>query len=292
VERTAVRRLNMVLVTAACAAAAAGCGGGMTEPLPPPRAQTPTQISRPASPSSNRPEGEYGGRGAATSAEPKVSSDTERDAKFARFLQKNSAGMIREAAVGLENRGELRVEITRAVEPEETLPLTKSLMAGARADFPDRPITLSLFDPNGAPILKARYTPGEGISYKIAHGGTAGEGKTDGAPAPSTARKDTKDPLARGGVTQRDQKFSAWAEEHGKSMLRYVESDLEGHGRLWFGVTRQVKPADVRPLTQSLLEGAAKEFPRKELVATVFDPDGERIGRAHLGRGGEVSWEK
>ena len=67
-------------------------------------------------------------------------------------------------------------------------------------------------------------------------------------------------------------------------MLRYVEADLERHGRLWFGITREVKPADVRPLTQSLLEGARKEFPSGDLVATVFDPDGERIGRAHLGR--------
>lgn len=267
----------------------------MTEPLPPPRAQAPPQVSRPASPASNRPDGEYGGRGggsASSVAEPKVSSDTERDAKFARFLHKNSAGMIREAAVGIENKGKLQVVVSRAVEPEETLPLTKSLMAGARADFPDQPITLSLFDPDRAPILTARFKPGEGVSYKIAHGGTPGEGKTERGAAPSTSRTDAKDPLARGGVTQRDQKFSAWAEEHGHSMLRFVESDLEGHGRLWFGVTREVKPADVRPLTQSLLEGAAKEFPQKELAATVFDPDGERIGRAHLSRGGEVSWEK
>ena len=38
--------------------------------------------------------------------------------------------MIKKAAVGLEKRGELKVEISRAVEPEETLTLTKSLMAG------------------------------------------------------------------------------------------------------------------------------------------------------------------
>ena len=49
---------------------------------------------------------------------------------------------------------------------------------------------------------------------------------------------------------------------------------------------------DVKPLTRSLLEGARKEFPGRDLVATVFDPEGERIGRARLGRDGEVHWEQ
>ena len=93
-------------------------------------------------------------------------------------------------------------------------------------------------------------------------------------------------------MTERDQAFAAWAETHGKSMLRYVEADLERHGRLWFGVTRDVKPEEVRPLTTSLLKGASREFPKEELVATVFDPDGERIGRAHLERDGDVRWEQ
>lgn len=53
-----------------------------------------------------------------------------------------------------------------------------------------------------------------------------------------------------------------------------------------------MKPEEVRPLTTSLLKGARKEFPKGELVATVFDPDGERIGRAHLERDGDVRWEQ
>jgi hypothetical protein len=53
--------------------------------------------------------------------------------------------------------------------------VTKSLMAGARKDFPDRPITLSLYNPEGAPILKARFRPGEGVRYQIAHGDGAAE---------------------------------------------------------------------------------------------------------------------
>ena len=218
-----------------------------------------------------------------------VSWETEGDAKFAKFLRDNSAGMIKKAAVGLEKRGELKVEISRAVEPEDTLTLTKSLMAGARKDFPERPITLSLYDPQDAPILKARYKPGEGVHYQIAHGNSQGQ---TAAPPTATSSKSAGDPLTRGGVTERDQAFALWAESHGKAMLRYVEADLDRHGRLWFGVTRDVKPEEVRPLTKSLLEGAHKEFPKGELVATVFDPEGERIGRAHLERNGDVRWEE
>jgi hypothetical protein len=58
------------------------------------------------------------------------------------------------------------------------------------------------------------------------------------------------------------------------------------------GVTRDVKPVYVPELTRSLLEGAHREFPGQELVATVFAPDGERIGRAHLGSDGRVRWER
>jgi hypothetical protein len=92
-------------------------------------------------------------------------------------------------------------------------------------------------------------------------------------------------------VTGRDQAYAAWAEGHGKAMLRYVEADLERHGRLWIGVTRDVRPEDFGPLTRALLEGARKEFPSTKLVATVFDPDGGRIGKARLQGGGEVRWE-
>ncbi|HWE39471.1 MAG TPA: hypothetical protein VG406_23165 [Isosphaeraceae bacterium] len=197
--------------------------------------------------------------------------------------------MIKKAAVGIENKGELRVEISRAVEPDETLTLTKSLMAGARKDFPDRPITLSLYDPDGAPILKARYRPGEGVRYQIVHVGAESPRRE---PETSSRSSAGGDPIERGGVTEKDRAFAAWAEEHGRGLLRYVEADLERHGRLWFGVSRDVKPAEVRPVTQALLEGARKEFPRGELVATVFDPEGERIGKARLGRGGEVRWEQ
>jgi len=199
--------------------------------------------------------------------------------------------MLRQAAVGLERRGELRIELDQSVAPEDTLDLTKSIMAGARRDFPDRPITLSVYDPGGSPILKAHYRPGEGVQYQVAHEGATAP-RRDGGQAPEKDRSTPADPLARGGVTEADRKFASWAEDHGRAYLRYVEADLEKHGRLWFGVTRDVKPADVPELTRSLLEGAQKEFPRRDLVATVFDPEGERIGKAHLGSDGRVRWDK
>lgn len=295
-DRSVWKRFITATLTAAGGGFALGCWGGGVEPLPP-RPQAPYTVSSrstvPAT-ATNRPEGGINrrGEGAGGVTRPEVSGDTERDQKFARFLQDHSAGMIRKAAVGIENKGELRVEISRAVAPEDTLTLTKSLLDGARSDFPGRPITLSLYDPADEPILKARFRPGEGVHYQIAHGGGGGASKAQAREEPRTKAAKAGDPIARGGVTERDQKFANWAEEHGRPMLRYVEADLERHGRLWFGITQAVKPGDVKPLAQSLLEGARKEFPRGELVATVFDPDGGRIGRAHFGGDGEVHWEK
>ena len=261
--------------------AAAGCVPGATEapaPQSPPAISRTSEADRPAP----RP----------VSA-AKVSWETDRDRPFAEFLRDNSGGMIHDAAVGIEKRGVVEIKLDRTVAPDDTLALTKSVMAGARKDFPDRPITLAVFDPSGEPILKARFKPGQGVNYQIAHEPAASSrhGQPE-APAPApTVHQGGGDPLARSGVTEADRKFVSWAEEHGKAYLRYVEADLERHNRLWFGVTREVKPADVPELTRSLLEGARKEFPKGELVANVFDPEGERIGRAHLATDGKINWE-
>src|SRR5262249_48066537 len=171
--------------------------------------------------------------------------------------------------------------------------LPKRVMAGARQDFPGQPITLKVFDPTGQPILSARFRPDHGVSYQLAHGGSSSAGRQEASrPEPGGQAPGAADPLARSGVTERDQKFAAWAEEHGRAYLRYVQADLDRNGRLWFGVPREVKPADVPELTRSLLEGAMKEFPRRELTATVFDPEGERIGKAHLDSRSRIRWER
>jgi len=259
--------------------ALSGCLPAADAPVTPPPVSTTPAGSPTPSP-----------RESTSTGNAEVSWDTERDRTFAEFLRDKSGGMVRKAAVGLERRGVLRIELDSSVAPEDTLDLTKSIMAGARRDFADRPFTLSVYDPKGEPILKAHYRPDHGVQYQLAeadaapsrHDGERADGPDRGAPA---------DPLTRSGVTEADRKFASWAEEHGRAYLRYVEADLEKHGRLWFGVTRDVKPADVPELTKSLLEGAQKEFPRRDLVATVFDPEGERIGKAHLGADGRVRWE-
>jgi len=193
----------------------------------------------------------------------------------------------------------MKVKVRESVSPEDVLPLTKSLMAGARRDFPDELITVAVYDPQGKPILRARFRPNKGVDYEVVHAqgrdghqfsGRAGGGEppvtTAPAPGPSAPA------LPRAGETEKDVKFARWAEEKGREYLRYVEADVENHGRLWFGVTRAVKPADVKALTQSILEGARSEFPRRELTATVFDPEGEKIGTATLGADGQVRWDR
>ena len=229
-------------------------------------------------------------------------SDVERDRRFEAFVRKTAGAMVGDVAV--EGERHLKIKIRESVSPEDTLPLTKSLLAGARKDFPGELITVAVYDPAGKPILRARFRPGHGVDYEVAHaqgrdgrGFSPSSGSVEGA-APKVGTPNTpsipthEQPLARGGRTERDRKFATWAEQKGHDYLRFGESDIEENGRIWFGVTKAVKPDDVKDLTRSILQGAQKEFPRKELTATVFDPEGEKIGKAVLGRDGEVRWSK
>ena len=256
----------------------AGCGMTATEE-PPVRPSTTATSPEPQ---------DRGAAPVARSGAVDVSWDTDRDRNFAEFLREKSGGMLRAASIGIAAKDRFQVVLDKSVAPEDTLDLTKSLMKGARSEFPDHPITLSVFDPGKTLILRAHYKVGQGISYQVAHDSAAGSnGQNDLSSSPQPAQ-----PSTRSGATEADRKFAEWAEDHGKSYLRYVEADLERHGRLWFGVTRDVKPADVPDLTKSLLEGAHKEFPRSELVASVFDPEGEKIGKATLARDGSIHWER
>ncbi len=255
-----MNRLHLAFPYALALGTLAGCGGAATleEPrqAPTTTASRPERTSEPAAPRARAAE---------------VSWDTDRDRPFAEFLRDNSAGMIKEASVGIEKKGRFQVVLDKSVAPEDTLKLTKSLMAGARKDFADRPITLAVFDPSHELILRSHYAVGKGVSYKL-----AGESKemANRQPEPEVSAAPAQSASTRSGATEADRKFAEWAEEHGKSYLRYVEADLERHGRLWFGVTPDVKPDDVPKLTKSLLEGAHREFPRGDLVASVFDPEG------------------
>lgn len=269
----------------------AGCQPPVAEPDTAPVVQHTVTRPAPASPPGPRPGPDV--IPSDRQDNPRYSYDTEKDRQFADFLRDKSGGMVRQAAVGIEREGKLRVQVDRSVSPDDTLPLTRSILAGARKDFPGKAFTLSVYDPQGEPILRAHYDSERGVRYQVVHDDGSGESRrespaaeprTSGSAAPS-------DPLTRAGRSESDRTFASWAEEHGRPYLRYVQADLERHGRLWFGVTREVRPADVPDLTRSLLEGAHKAFPRKEIVATVFDPEGERIGRAHLGTDGKVRWE-
>jgi hypothetical protein len=225
-----------------------------------------------------------------------VSFDTARDERFAEFVAKAAGDMVRKVAVGIERRGVARVQLGKNTAPEDTLPLTKSLMAGARKDFPGKRITLSIFDPDGQPILKAHYHPDHGVRYQVAHSDTANSratspaGQSSDEQAPSAANWNSDN--AQSGSTNRDRQFAEWAFNKGHKYLRYVQADLERNGRLWFGVTRDVKPDDVSALTKSILQGARTEFPRRTLTAKVFDPEGEAIGNATLGADGEIHWTR
>lgn len=246
------------------------------EPAPPP-APEPAPPPAPA-PTSTASKGGF-----------EIKWDTARDRTYAEFLRDHSGGMLRGARVGVERKGLVEVKLDKSVPPDDTADLTRSLVKGIRKDFPDKKFRLKVYDPNGKAILTAHVDPNEGVDYQLAHNAKERTQSAADEPDRPTESASASEASPKG-ETEKDREFARWALDHGKAYLRYVEADLEQSGRLWFGVTRQVKPADVKGLTKSLLEGAQKAFPRRDLSATVFDPNGERIGRAQLSRDGSIRW--
>jgi hypothetical protein len=249
---------------------------GCDRPAPPPVSPSPRPAER-----ANR----------AGTHKAEISFDTPRDQKFGEFVAATAGGMVQKVAVGIERKGVMRVQLGESAAPEDTLPLTKSLLAGARKDFPGKPITVSVYDPAGEPILKAHYQSDQGVRYEVARSGHAADTNRPRPDGPSDTGGGSER-LSQSGTTEKDRRFAEWATEKGHRYLRYVQADLEQRGRLWFGVTREVAPADVSDLAKALLQGAGTEFPGRELTATVFDPDGERIGKASLDRSGTVHWSR
>jgi len=211
----------------------------------------------------------------------RISGETERDYRFAEFVRDTTGSMVDEVSVGVERKGVIQVVLGAATAPEDTLPMTQALVAGARKDFPDRPFTLVVFDPAREPILKAHSSPDRGVRYEVVGAGRATR-ESDQAPEPA--------PDQGPQPTEKDRRFAAWALKTGHDYLQYVDSNLDRRGLLVFGITESVRPEDVRDLTRSLLEGARQEFPRQRLTAIVFDPHGERIGQATLNTDGQVRW--
>lgn len=265
-------------------------GTGCFQPSAPPASDAPPPRDTRLPEQDGRPrDSQYGPTRDTNKAE--LSFDTDKDRRFGEFVTKTAGEMVHKVAVGIERRGSLRVQIGQATEPEDVLPLTKSLVAGARKDFPGKPFTVSVYDPQGEAILKARYSVDEGVRYEVARDSNdadrrprAGEPDRDEKTSPSASN--------RSGTTEKDRRFSEWAMEKAHRYLRYVQADLERRGRVWFGVTRDVEPRDVQDLTRSLLEGAQKEFPGRDLTAAVFDPEGERVGTATLSKNGKLQWSR
>ncbi len=79
------------------------------------------------------------------------------------------------------SEGKLRVQVDKSVSPDDTLPLTKSILAGARKDFPGRSFVLSVYDPQGEPILRARVDGEGGVRYEVVHE-DGGSRATSGGP--------------------------------------------------------------------------------------------------------------
>jgi len=119
--------------------------------------------------------------------------------------------MIAAVAVVIERKNQFRVKLSKATAPEDTLPLTKSLLSGARKSFPDQPITLSVYDPSGAPILKAHYRPEEGVRYEVVHAKGSSEGADSAADTPRSGTATAPGTLPRGGLSDKDRKFADWA---------------------------------------------------------------------------------
>jgi hypothetical protein len=244
--------------------------------------RAPEQSGEPTRPSALEPRKE---------AKAEVSFDTARDGEFAQFVTRTAGDMVKKVAVGIERRGTMRVEVGESVSPDDVLPFTKGLLAGARKEFPGKPFSLTVYDPHDEPILKAHYQPDQGVRYEVARSNSGDPKATQGeraAPGSASAAED----LPSQGTTEKDRRFAGWAMKTAPDYLRYVQADLERRRRLWFGVTRTVQPDDVPKLTKSLLEGARREFPGGELTAAVFDPEGERIGKAMLAADGKIHWSR
>lgn len=277
--------MNRIYAIAAVFAilAGAGCNPMATEAPPRPR-QAPVEARRPAppapGPTASRPAGGF-----------EMRADTPHDRVYAEYLRDKAGGMLRGARVGVERKQLVEVKLDRSVPPEDTRELTKSLLSGIRKEFPGKPFRLKVFDPNGKGILTATYDPETGVQLRrgTENRQSAEDHTASNAPPPPAPDPNSADPSEK---TGKDREFEKWALGKAHQYLRYVDANLDREGKVWLGVTKETRPGDVKDLTRSLLEGAQQEFPRRELVATVFDPNGDKIGHATLSRDGSVDWKE
>lgn len=215
-----------------------------------------------------------------------ITGDTDQDRAFGKIVELHSEGMIARASIGLERLGLLRLVLDRSASPEQVLGMTRKLLRAARKDYPERPISLALFDPGEEPILKARFRPGHGVRYEVVHR-KPGEVQPGGEPSTIETPGHDVASISTSGETDKDRIFAAWAAKQGGPRLRYVEANVERNGRLWIGLASDANPAE---LVKMIFDKAQDEFQREDLVAMAFDTEGRPVGKARVVSGGVIDW--
>jgi hypothetical protein len=83
------------------------------------------------------------------------SGTTASDRKFAEWAYNKGHKFLRYVQADLNRSGRLWFGVTGNVGPDEVSALTKSILKGARIEFPGRNLTAKVFDPEGEAIGNA-----------------------------------------------------------------------------------------------------------------------------------------
>ena len=91
------------------------------------------------------------------------------------------------------------------------------------------PITVSVYDPTGEPILKAFYEPQEGVRYEVAQTKDSPR-RTVASARPGVGATTAPRSAPRGGLSDKDRKFADWAMTKGGDYLRWLSAGLFNAG--------------------------------------------------------------
>lgn len=80
--------------------------------------------------------------------------------------------------------------------------------------------------------------------------------------------------LARGDTAQ-GQRFGDWVVQTSQGLIK--DAYVRDNDKLGVVISKQVKPAEVKPLTQSLVQGFRRSAPNRNLTVLVYDPNKELI---------------
>ncbi|BAY26540.1 hypothetical protein NIES2100_63560 [Calothrix sp. NIES-2100] len=91
---------------------------------------------------------------------------------------------------------------------------------------------------------------------------------------PAIGRDVTYTELERGN-TSSGQNFGNWVVQTSKGLIK--DAYVRDNNKLGVVISQQVRPNEVRPLTQSLVQGFRKNFPNQDLTVLVYAPDKKLI---------------